>query len=295
MGNEQSRNEAVVVSGATRGVGRSAASAFARAGYRVYAGVLSSERGAWSPEGGAAPGAVVPVDLDVTRPAELAALAARIEADGLPLRAVVHVAGVARFDVQELADPAEIRRMFDVNVFGARDLSVACLPLLKRSRGRIVFVSSMAAKVSMPFLGGYAATKTALEFFADALRLEMRPWGVTVACVEPGGIRTDMTTEALGHLEARARECASSDALRPYAGGYTTMAEMIGKDIGKYLSSEAVAAKLVGLVNARSMPIRTVLGGDARAVVMLRRLLPDALLDRVLAKQVRLGEARTPS
>lgn len=289
MASQQSRNEAVVVSGATRGVGRSTASAFARAGYRVYAGVLPSERAAWSAEGSTTPGAVVPVDLDVTNPVELAALAARLEADGLPLRAVVNVAGVARFDVQELADPAGIRRMFDVNVFGGRDLSVACLPLLKRSRGRIVFVSSMAAKMSMPFLGGYSATKTAIEFFADALRLELRPWGVTVACVEPGGIRTDMTTEALHHLEARATECAASDALRPYAGGYRTMADSVGKDIGKFLSTEDVAASLVGLVTAPSMPIRTVLGKDAKAVVMLRKLLPDALLDRVLARQVKLS------
>lgn len=286
-----SRNEAVVVSGATRGVGRSTASAFARAGYRVYAGVLPDEVAGWTAEGATAPGSVTAAALDVTDAAQVAALPSRVEADGLPLRAVVHVAGVARFDVQELADPAGIRRMFDVNVFGARDLSVACVPLLKRSRGRIVFVSSMAAKVSMPFLGGYAATKTALEFFADALRLELRPWGVTVALVEPGGIRTDMTTEALVHLEARAKQCAASEALKPYVGGYTTMATMIGKDVGKYLSTDDVAARLVGLVTGSSMPIRTVLGNDAKAVVMMRKLLPDGLLDKVLAKQVKLGPA----
>lgn len=291
----QQHGGAIVVSGATRGVGRSTATAFAQAGFRVYAGVLPGEREAWTPDGPTAPGAVEAVDLDVTQPTQIAALARKLDADGLPLRAVVNVAGVARFDVQELADPAMIRRMFDVNVFGGRDLAVACVPLLKRSRGRIVFVSSMAAKMAMPFLGGYAATKTAIEFFADALRMELRPWGVTVACVEPGGIKSDMTTEALHHLQARAQECTASDDLRPYAGGYQAMADSVGKDIGKFLSTQDVAAALVGLVTAPSMPIRTVLGKDAKAVVMLRRLLPDGLLDKVLSKQVKLSRAPVPS
>lgn len=289
MTNRPAQREAVVVSGATRGVGRATAIALARAGYRVYAGVVPAvEAERWKIET-AEPGQVIPVALDVTSRQDVAALVDRVSADGFSLRALVNVAGIARFDAQERVDPELLRRMFDVNVFGTRDLSVAVLPLLKRSKGRLVFVTSMAARMTMPFLGGYSATKAAIEALADALRVELRPWGVSVAMVEPGGIRTDMATEELTHLQAAASRCEAVREHRPYAAGYAAMAQAVGRDLDKFLTPESVADCLARIVAAPRAPTRTVLGRDAHTVILLRKLLPDAWLDRLLAHQVRLS------
>jgi NAD(P)-dependent dehydrogenase (short-subunit alcohol dehydrogenase family) len=145
----------VVVSGASRGVGRVTAEMLADAGYVVFAGVLDEvEAAAWR-DARVAERRIVPVPLNITRQEHLDALSTALDADGrdLPLRALVNVAGLAQFDVIEHVDQKVMRRIFDVNVFGALALAQALLPRIKQSHGRLVFVTSMAARASAPLLG----------------------------------------------------------------------------------------------------------------------------------------------
>jgi NAD(P)-dependent dehydrogenase (short-subunit alcohol dehydrogenase family) len=283
---------AVVVSGASRGVGRVTAELLAKRGYRVYAGVRGADEvGVWS---GAQvdSGHLIPVALDVTKRGDIEALVDRLAAQG-PLRALVSVAGLAQIDAVEHIDVAAARRLFEVNVFGALELTQALLPRLKHAGARMVFVSSMAARVSAPLMGCYAASKSALEAWVDALRIELRPWGAQVALVEPGGIRTAMVEESLAYLHTAAERSAAEGAgSQPYAAAYRLMAESLLRSATRHLTPEQVALVLAGMVEAARLPARRLLGSDARVTPLLR-CLPDSWLDALMARQFGLSAAHT--
>ena len=129
------------------------------------------------------------VILDVTDAAHIAALS-----ESLPERldAIVNNAGIVVSGAVETVSPDEWRKQLEVNVIGQLAVTQAVLPRLRRSKGRIVFISSLNGKVSFPLLGAYCASKFALEAAADALRIELRPWGIPVVLVEPAQTDTDV-------------------------------------------------------------------------------------------------------
>jgi NAD(P)-dependent dehydrogenase (short-subunit alcohol dehydrogenase family) len=199
----------VLISGASRGIGKATSLRLARSGWTVYAGVRSDADGeALLAEVGTG-GAIQPLPLDVTNGAQIAAL--DIE---LPdrLDAVVNNAGIVVGGPLETLSAAELRAQFEVNVVGAVALTNGVLPRLRASRGRIVFVSSLSGLISTPMTGAYNASKFALEAIADAWRLELRPWGVAVSLVEPAMTDTDLWRQAPETLEAETAEM--SDAHR---------------------------------------------------------------------------------
>ncbi|HXG61995.1 MAG TPA: SDR family NAD(P)-dependent oxidoreductase, partial [Planctomycetota bacterium] len=175
----EEKRPAVLVTGAFSGIGLACARRLEEAGFRVFAG------GRRPPA--APPGPGTPVLLDVTD-RESIALAARAVEAAAPggLAGLVNNAGVVSAGPLEFLPLDEIRRPFEVNVFGALAVTQAFLPLLRRARGRVVFMSSVSGLVATPFLGPYAASKFALEALGDALRMELSPWGLDVAIVEPG-------------------------------------------------------------------------------------------------------------
>src|SRR5207253_8732343 len=106
------------------------------------------------------------------------------------LHGLVNNAGVAVAGALEFLPLDELRRQLEVNLVGQLAVTQAFLPGLRPARGRLVFVGSIAGRSALPFLGAYAASKHALEAVADSLRLELAPWGMRVAIVEPGTIAT---------------------------------------------------------------------------------------------------------
>jgi NAD(P)-dependent dehydrogenase (short-subunit alcohol dehydrogenase family) len=136
---------------------------------------------------------LTPVRLDVASAADIAALDA-VVADGLD--AVVNNAGYGAEAPVEGLDIDTLRQQFEVNVFGQVAVTQRVLPALRRSKGRIVFTSSLSGRVSTPMTGAYNASKFALEAIADALRLELRPWRIKVVLIEPGPVATDFWGKA---------------------------------------------------------------------------------------------------
>ena len=179
----------VLVTGAGRGIGKAITSHMATRGWDVVAGVRRQEDAAVV---GALP-RVTPVMLDVTNDEQVASLD-----DLLPARldAVVNNAGIAVGGPLEAVGTADLRRQFDVNVVGQMAVTRAVLPRLRESRGRIVFMSSVSGRISTPMTGAYCASKFALEAAADALRMELKPWHISVSVVEPAQTDTDMWATA---------------------------------------------------------------------------------------------------
>src|SRR4051794_31171206 len=184
----------VLVTGAARGIGRATVLRLAGAGWDVVAGVRRTADGeALTAAAGRAAGRIGPMQLDVTDAAHVAALD-RV----LPQRldAVVNNAGIVVSGPIEAVPPEELRRQLDVNVVGQVAVTQAVLPRLRAARGRVVFLSSLSGRVSTPMTGAYSASKFALEAVADALRMELRPWGVRVVLVEPAQTDTDLWRDA---------------------------------------------------------------------------------------------------
>ena len=177
-----------LVTGASSGIGQACAVALVSSGWRVLAGVRRE---------GDAPEGTEEVLLDVTEPEQIQDAAGRVEQlDGL-----VNNAGIALSAPLELVPPEELRYQLEVNVVGQIAVTQALLPALRRARGRIVFVGSIAGRSALPFLGPYAASKHALEAVADSLRVELRPFGIHVSIVEPGTIKTKIWSTSAARAE----------------------------------------------------------------------------------------------
>src|SRR5262249_48182153 len=139
-----------------------------------------------------------------------------VQRSGLPLGGLVNNAGIAVAGPLEHLQLAEIRRQFDVNVFGALAVTQAMLPMLRLARGRLVFVGSISGRLSVPYLAPYSASKAALRTMASALRVELRALGIRVTLIEPGSTRTPIWRkgrDAAGEIaKALGAQGASADA-----------------------------------------------------------------------------------
>jgi NAD(P)-dependent dehydrogenase (short-subunit alcohol dehydrogenase family) len=271
----------VLISGASRGIGRATALRLAAAGWTVYAGVRQVADGeALVAAAGAGGGEIVPLRLDVSSDAQIAAL------DGaLPERldAVVNNAGIVVSGPLETLSADELREQFEVNVVGAVALTNLVLPRLRESRGRIVFVSSLSGIVSTPMTGAYNASKFALEAIADAWRLELRPWGIGVSLVEPAMTDTDLWRKAPETLEAEAAEM-SSEHRALYGEHLDGMRKTVPRIQKMAKPVEGVAAAIEKALTAARPRARYPVGVDVRVQAALSGVTPVRVKDAAFGR-----------
>lgn len=261
----------VLVTGASRGIGRATAERLAAAGWQVFAGVRRADD---------APAGTTAVVVDVTDAAQVAALP-----DVLPARleAVVNNAGVVVAGPVEALSAEDLRRQLDINVVGQVAVTKAVLPKLRTARGRIVFVSSVSGRISTPMTGAYTASKFALEAIADALRVELRPWGIAVSLIEPGAIDTDMWQTAPEMIEETNAGMAP-EYRRLYAGHVDGMRKTV-RFIQKQASPpRTVVAAIEKALMAQRPKARYVVGADAKAQLAAKALLPTRGFDAIIAQ-----------
>jgi NAD(P)-dependent dehydrogenase (short-subunit alcohol dehydrogenase family) len=265
----------VLVTGAARGIGNAIASHLASRGWDVIAGVRSVDD---VERLKAANPRFTPVILDVTNEDHLVALD-----KSLPERldAMVNNAGVVVGGPMEAVPPSELRRQFDVNVVGQIAVTQAVLPRLRRSQGRIVFISSLNGKISLPLLGAYSASKFALEGAADALRLELKPWAIPVVLVEPAQTDTDMWRAADRVVDdtAAAMPSTARELYDRHLQGLKKSIPLSQKLAGP---PQKVAAVVEEALTARRPRARYVVGVGPRLQLALVSRLPTAARDRLL-------------
>lgn len=273
----------MVVSGASTGMGAATARALAARGYHVLAGVRR-ERDA---EAIRADG-IEPVILDVTRPEHVRALADRIAADPdhRRLRALVNNAGISVDAPVEALPLDEWRRLFEVNLFGHIAVTQALLPFLHRSRGRIVNISSVGGKIAMATYGAYTGAKFALEAVSDSLRRELAPHGVQVVVVEPGAVRTEMAGRGAANANGVA-ERMSPELRQRYGGLVTAVVAQSLAFTRTGLPADRAGSIIAEAATVRRPRTRYTVGRDAALLTRLARVLPDRLLDRIIAANLR--------
>jgi NAD(P)-dependent dehydrogenase (short-subunit alcohol dehydrogenase family) len=265
----------VLVTGASSGIGEACTLRLARAGWRVLAGVRTSADGErLRREGGSR---VEPALLDVTDAASIAAAAARLRNGGLD--GLVNNAGIAVSMPLELVPIEELRRQLEVNVVGQVAVAQAFLPHLRRARGRIVIVGSIAGRSALPFLGAYAASKHALEAITDALRVEVRPFGVEVALVEPGTISTPIWEKGRDTVQ-RLLPTLRAELIELYADRLAALGEAAAAAARRAEPADLVAKAVEHALTASRPRTRYVVGRDARRRARVERL-PDRLRDRI--------------
>ena len=268
----------VLVTGAGRGIGRAATLRMAAAGWDVVAGVRDLADGeAVAAQAG---GKVTPVRLDITSADDVAALAGVLpeRLDGL-----VNNAGIVVGGPVEAVALDELRRQLEVNVVAQVAVTQALLPRLRAARGRVVFLSSVSGRVATPFTGVYGASKFALEAIGDALRIELRPWGIGVVLVEPGAIDTAIWQDAL--VQADETEQAMSPEHREL---YAAQVEGIRGTVRRTQKQTSPPVKVADAIHtaltAKRPRARYVVGADARVQLALRGALPTRGFDAAIAR-----------
>lgn len=275
------RPDAVLITGASSGIGQATALHLDRLGFRVFAGVRRDADGSRLRR--QASERLTPVLLDVTDPGSIAAArdtVQRLAPDGLA--GLVNNAGIVVAAPLEVLPLDRLRQQLEVNVVGVVAVTQAFLPLVRAARGRIVNVSSINGRVTVPVIGAYAASKHALEAVTDACRLELRRWGIHVVAIQPGAIRTPIWETSRAHAREIAREWNPNAAER-YAGVARSI-EQPGRAPGRAVPPDRVARVVAKALTARRPRTRYAVGWDARIGLWLKRLLPDRLLDRLIAR-----------
>ncbi len=259
----------VFVTGATSGIGKACALAFAKSGCTVFGVSRRAEQMTRDFAGG---GSLTLHSLDVTDEA-----ATREFVESLPgvdiavLCAGMGVAGPAETTPSEMT-----RRQMEVNYFGTLNAAQPCLQRMRgQRRGLLIVIGSIAGRVSIPMQSQYSASKYALEAFTDAVRMEMRPYGVRACIIEPGDTKTGFT---------EARQTLSEENAADYRSTMVKSVRKMAVDEQKGRSPKSVAKAALSLAQKKNPPARVPVGIEYKALMVLLRFLPDRLKERILSK-----------
>lgn len=281
--NRATRNELIVVTGASTGIGAASARELAHKGFHVLAGVRREmDADALRADG------IEPYILDITMQSDVAAIADRVARDPQrrPLRALINNAGIAVNSPVETLPIDQWRRQFEVNLFGHIAMTQALLPALLLSSGTVVNISSVGGKVVLPTYGAYAGSKFALEAASDALRREVSGLGIKVVVVEPGAVKTEMAERGITTAEGLMANLTDAQLARygDLIAAVTAQARSFGED---GVSAEH-AAKVIAKAATASRPrTRYTIGRDAAILVRINRLVSDRVLDRIMRQNLR--------
>ena len=276
----------VLITGCSSGIGQAAALALHEAGRTVVA--TARNPGTLS---GLAGRGLRTLALDVT---DESSMRAAVDAAG-PIDVLVNNAGYGLYGTVEQLPMAEIRRQFETNFFGLVRLTQLVLPGMRAAGGgRILNVSSMGGRATLPGGAFYHASKYAVEALSDALRMEVAGFGIDVVLIEPGPVRTPWNDVAAGSVAASAAGSnGNGDSADPYAGfkDAVTAAFSTATDgpLARFSSSADDIAKVITrAVTVRRPRTRYLINPVARTTVTLRRWLPDRAYDAVLRRQYHL-------
>jgi NAD(P)-dependent dehydrogenase (short-subunit alcohol dehydrogenase family) len=275
--------KAVVITGASTGIGKTTALHLSQAGFEVFACVrkeadaktLRQEMN------------VRTLILDVTNESQIQAAVKEVESvvGEAGMWGLVNNAGIVVAGPLEFLPVSEIRKQFEVNVFAQITVTQAFMPLLRKATGRIIMMSSVSGRFASPMTGPYAGSKFALEGLSDALRRELHGWNMHVSLIEPGRITTPIWEKGLQTANAQL------EALSPLAKSlYASLIEATRRQgteaVAASISPDYVAKAVLHALTSANPRARYVVGMDVRLITLLVRLLPTRVLDYVVRRLV---------
>jgi NAD(P)-dependent dehydrogenase (short-subunit alcohol dehydrogenase family) len=281
----------ILVTGASTGIGRASALALLEAGFRVVA-CVRNERAAGALRArlqGAHADRFDTLELDVTSPEQIAAGVVAVQSivGEQGLWGLFNNAGIAVGGPLECVPITDIRRQLEVNVVGQVAVTQAFLPLLRKARGRILTTGSIAGFSTIPGLGPYSMSKHAVEAMSDALRRELRPFGIEVSLLEPGSIATDIWGKASTSVN-ESLEAPPTDLVELYGGLIDSLRDLTSRAERDASPVEVVTRDVVHAFTAARPRTRYCKGSGSAARKVLRRL-PDRWMDAAVARMFRWG------
>lgn len=271
----------VVVTGASTGIGQACALLLDQLGFSVFAGVRQDIDAQTLKQKGSQ--RLIPIFLDVTDAESIASAVNQVTnaVGGAGILGLVNNAGIAVPGPLELLAIAEFQYQMQVNVTGQLAVTQAFLGLLRQDRGRIVNMGSISGRSPTPFLGAYNASKFALEALTDVMRMELRPWGISVSIIEPGSIATPIWDKSLNQSEV-AQQDLSQTAQNLYGQAMNIVRKKMQIIASGGISADIVAQAVLHALTAKKPKTRYLIGLDAKIGAVLKHILPDKLHDRVI-------------
>ena len=278
---------AVVVTGASTGIGRATALLLDARGYRVFAGVRKEADATELAKDGS--DRLTPITLDVTDAAQIEAAREKVsEAVGNEgLVGVVNNAGVGNGGPVETLDLQELRDALEVNLVGQVAVTQAFLPLIRRGRGTVVFMASIGGRIGSPFMSPYNTSKFAVEALGECLRVELAPWEIDVVVVEPGSIDTPIWSKGAETIDEQT-EKMSDDARRLYGKQLERMEQVLKETASRGIPAENVAEAVHEAISSDKPRHRYLVGTDAKIAARLKGTLPDRVFSRLAARQFKM-------
>lgn len=273
--------KSVLITGASTGIGRASALRLDSEGFQVFAGVRKPGDGDGLKK--ASTGGLIPVMLDVTDAKSIAAVVKTVsEKTNGELFGLMNNAGLTGGGPVEMVPISKIRSIIEVNLISIFAVTQAFLPMLRKSKGRIINTGSIFGLIALPGRSIYAATKFALEAISESLRLELRPFGITVSVLEPGAIATEIW---------RKGSASTDEIIEQSQPGiyelYEPLLQFYKKKFAeqKYLAPEAVADCVFHAFTARKPKRHYVVGNDAKFMLWIERL-PESIRDWFVYKTI---------
>ena len=280
--------QTILITGATSGIGRHLALHLARAGHRVIA-TGRNLAALQSVQAEAAGSSLHTVLLDVNDRASLAQAVEEVSrlTDGHGLDALVNNAGYGEMAPLMEVREVEVRAMYETNVFGLLAVTQAFLPqMVRHGAGRIVNVSSGGGRVTLPLFGVYNSTKYAVESLSDAMRMELKPFGIRVVVVEPGATKTEFANTSVRKMASYHRDGS------PYAALYARMDELKARLEGPAAEPIVVVRAIERALTASRPGARYIAPFSARVMVALAAWLPTPILDWLLTSMFGMTRRR---
>ncbi len=264
----------ILITGASSGFGKLAAKQLIKKGYTVYGAARRiGQMQDLVDLGGHA------IEMDVTNDESVKEGVAQITKDQGKIDVLINNAGYAQYGIVETTDLEHAKRQYEVNVFGLVRVSQAVLPhMRKQMSGQIINLSSVAGKVSFPMAGWYASSKYAVEAISDAMRAEVKGFGIKVVIVEPGTFKTGFDDVAVDELEKLANDKVYGDKIKSFKNRFSEMYQ-------KAPTPEPVINVLEKAITSKKPKTRYKVGMDSKMAIMMKGLLSDKAFDNVMLNQ----------
>jgi NAD(P)-dependent dehydrogenase (short-subunit alcohol dehydrogenase family) len=276
----ENNSNAILITGASSGIGKACALYFDQLGFTVFAGVRREEDAEALKE--EASDKLSPILLDVTSTSMISSVVTQVSdhLDGDGLCGLVNNAGIPLGGPLEFLSLSDFRDQIEVNLIGTVAVTQAFLPIIRQNKGRIVNISSLSGFIALPFMSPYAATKFALRAITDSLRVELRPWGISVSIIEIGDVESRIWEKSLAVIEKAAEEM-------PEIGWelYGPVLKIKDRFEPHGISPIEVAHVVEHALTAKRPKARYVVGRDAKMLDLIKRL-PTPIRDSVIASQL---------
>jgi NAD(P)-dependent dehydrogenase (short-subunit alcohol dehydrogenase family) len=278
---------AVVVTGASTGIGRATAHFLDKWGYRVFAGVRKQADAESLAEEGSE--RLTPITIDVTEERSISDAKETVEGalGNDELVGLVNNAGVGNGGPVETLDLQELRDVLEVNVVGQVAVTQAFLPLVREAKGTIVFLASIGGRVASPFMSPYNASKFAIEALGESLRHELAPWEIDVAVVEPGSIDTPIWRKGAETIDEQKARMPETER-RLYGKQLDRMEEVLTETANRGIPPEKVAEVIHDAIKSGRPKHRYLVGRDAKIGARLKGTLPDRTFSKLIGRQIKM-------